>query len=154
MNASDQNWHGYAPIAMQWVRRKTVGTVGYTSVLSCWHCMAWPQTYFVVAGPTLVVQLVALPTKFNFKLSIYQGQQWANTALYVEDIQWLDDEYEIYFTSKTGFFIFNFHDCEHLGIFNGYIINKFNKLTSNKIIKSYINKTFVTQFANKIFCSA
>ena len=71
----------------------------------------------------------------------------------IQGIQWLDDEYEIYFTSETGFFIhvFNFHDCEHLGIFNRYIINKLNKLTSNKIIKSYINETFVTQFANEIF---
>ena len=61
------------------------------------------------------------------------GHQWANTDLYIEDIQRFDDEYEIYFTSETGFLIFNFHDCEHLGIFNGYIINK---STSNKIIKS------------------
>ena len=63
----------------------------------------------------------------------------------------VDDEYEIYFTSETGFFIFNFHDCEHLGIFNGYIINK---STSNKIIKSIKQKFRYSTIANEIFCSA
>ena len=27
--------------------------------------------------------------------------------IYIEDIEWLDDEYGLYFTNKTGFFIFS-----------------------------------------------
>ena len=31
---------------------------------------------------------------------------------YIEDIQWFDVEYGIYFTSKTGFFFLYFHECK------------------------------------------
>ena len=27
--------------------------------------------------------------------------------IYIEDIEWLDDEYGLYFTNETGFFIFS-----------------------------------------------